>query len=159
MGNLEVKKLNKIQHSMLDPIGERYNLRLMVVYGSWAKGVADERSDLDIGVLSTKLEFEFDTLLSLWADLEEMLSPQRGFAELDVKSLHKVDPLFRWQVMKDSILIYGSEFDYVSFKIYAWRDYQESQSLFRLEETMAKKGLVLLRKGLKEKDDVKSGIY
>lgn len=136
-------KLTSKQKEKLKAIGKRYNLRLAVVYGSWARGTAKFGSDLDIGVLG-KEEIEFDNLLDLAGDLEEIFS-KKNRGELDVKSLHRIDFLFRWQVMKDSILIYGSHFNYISFKIYAWRAFQESQSLFCLEEAMAKKGLTLLK--------------
>ena len=136
-------KLFSEQKKKLKVIGKKYNLKLVVVYGSWAKGIAKSASDLDIGVLG-KGKIEFNNLLNLAENLEGVFSKkERG--ELDIKSLHEIDPLFRWQVMRNSILIYGNHFDYISFKIYAWRAYQDSRSLFRLEEAMAKKGLNLLK--------------
>lgn len=137
-------KLTTEHKEKLKIISKKYNLKIIVIYGSCVKGTQKKGSDLDIGVLG-KEEIEFDDLLDLTGDLEEVF-PKRGRSNLDIKSLHRIDPLFRWQVMRDSILIFGSHFDYISFKIYAWRAFQDSQSLFRLEEAMAKKGLALLNR-------------
>ena len=66
--------------------------------------------------------------------------------EVNIKSLHQVDPFFRYQVMQNSILIYGQPFDYHNFKTYAFRAYVDSKDLLRLENILAQKTLQYLGK-------------
>ena len=65
---------------------------------------------------------------------------------MNVESLHQVDPFFRYQVMQNSILIYGQPFDYHNFRAYAFRDYVDSKDLLRLEKILTQKTLQYLRK-------------
>jgi hypothetical protein len=64
-----------------------------------------------------------------------------GAPEIDLKSLHGVDPLFRFQVMWKGVLLAGIRKDYLSFKAYAYRDYMDSWDLFRLKKALINKRL------------------
>ncbi len=120
-------------------IGERHGLRLVVLYGSVAKGGAREDSDVDIAVLG-KSVLEFKEIIEIIDEFAAALQ----INEIDVKSLHHADPLFRQQVMESGILLYGEELDFAKFKIFAFRDYVESKSLFDLKEKLVKKRLKMI---------------
>jgi hypothetical protein len=94
-------------------------------------------SDLDIALLGEK-RIEFEELLALYSDLAEIFGddPQR---ELDIKSLHKADPLFCFQVARDSQLLYGDPTDFNEFKAYAFSNYFDSKDLFHLEKILIQK--------------------
>jgi hypothetical protein len=47
--------------------------------------------------------------------------------------------LFRYQVMKDGVLLHGKPKDFYSYKIYAFRDYIDSRDLLRLKRTLIDK--------------------
>ena len=59
--------------------------------------------------------------------------------ELDLKSLHKADLLFCYQVVKTGQLPYGDITDYNKFRAYAFRNFFDSQDLFRLKKHLTKK--------------------
>jgi uncharacterized protein len=120
-------------------IGERHGLRLAVLYGSVARGAAKEDSDVDIAVYG-KSVLSLDEITEIINEFMDALQ----INEIDVKSLHHTDPLFRQQVMENGILLYGDELDFSKFKIYAFRDYVESKSLFDLKEKMVKKRLKMI---------------
>lgn len=120
-------------------IGKRHGLRLAVLYGSVAKGRAKDDSDIDIAVYGRHV-LDFAEIVEIINELIDALK----FNEIDVKSLHHTDPLFRWQVMERGILLYGDEFDFGRFRTYAFRDYTESKSLFDLKEKMVKKRLKMI---------------
>ncbi|MFA4890654.1 MAG: nucleotidyltransferase domain-containing protein [Candidatus Paceibacterota bacterium] len=120
----------------ISEIAKKYEFLLVMLYGSHAKGMAKKESDVDIAVLGKK-QFSFDQLIDLNNEFAEIFETN----EIDVKSLHNTDPLFRYQVMRDGILIYGSSRDYNSFKAYAFRDYYDSQDIFKLKELIIKKRL------------------
>ena len=125
----EIKKVGR-------KIGEKYGLRLMLLYGSRAKGAAKKDSDIDIAVLGNS-SLRLGDITGIINDFMDALSVN----EIDVKSLHKTNPLFRRQVVEGAILLYGEELDFAKFRGYAFRDYIESKSLFELKEKMVKKQL------------------
>jgi len=126
--------------SQVEEIAKRHNLKLVILYGSQATGKDGEKSDIDIAVLGiepVRFEEEVD-LINEFTDLFKT-------DDIDVKSLHGAGPLFRYQVMRDGLLLYGDRYDYDSFKAYAFRDFCDSQDLFRLKEILIKKRLQQLK--------------
>ncbi len=121
-------------------LAEEKNLSLVVLYGSQATGKAKEKSDIDIAVLGKKPIF-FDEHINLINNFTNIFQTD----DVDVKLLHHTDPLFRYEVMRDGILLYGADYDFVSFKAYAFRDYMDSGDLFRLKRIFIKKRMEYLK--------------
>ena len=115
-------------------IGRRYDLKLILMHGSYATGKTHPHSDLDIAVLGRR-EIDREKFLDLHSEFMDVLGddPER---ELDFKTLHRKDPLFLYQVMKDSRLLYGNPTDYHQLKAYAYRLYEDSRDLRRLEKVL-----------------------
>lgn len=128
--NFEAKKLE------ITKIAQKYNLRFVILYGSYAKNQARPDSDIDLAVLGNKI-VDFSQIVDLNNEFIDLLH----FNEIDVKSLHRTNPLFRYQVTRDGILLFGNENDYNHFKAYAFRDYIDSQDLFKLRDILTKKRL------------------
>lgn len=126
--------LTKKQKEKINQIGKKYNLKLILLYGSFARGENHPGSDLDIAVLG-KESINLDTLLNIYYEMC-LIFGNDPLGELDLSSLHDVNPLFRFYVMRDSMLLFGKTVDYYSFKAYAFRDYQESRSLLKLMNTL-----------------------
>jgi len=116
--------------SPIEKIGRKYNLKMILLYGSYASGKIKVGSDLDVAVFGQE-PIKMDKLLEIHNDLADVFGDSRE-RELDLKSLHDVNPFFRFEVMRHSVLLYGNLTDYYSFKSYAFRDFQDSQSLFNL---------------------------
>ena len=115
-------------------IAEKHNLLLVLLYGAYARGKIRKDSDIDITVLGVR-PIPFKDLVSLNNEFAEAFKAK----DIDVKSLHNFDALFRYQVMRNAVLLYGRYYDYNSFKVYAFRDYHDSKSLLRLKENLTKK--------------------
>lgn len=126
--------LTKKQKEKINQIGKKYNLKLILLYGSFARGENHPGSDLDIAVLG-KESINLGTLLDIYYEMC-LIFGNDPLGELDLSSLHDVNPLFRFYVMRDSMLLFGKTVDYYSFKAYAFRDYQESHSLLKLMNTL-----------------------
>ncbi len=62
---------------------------------------------------------DLQTYLGIYSELEDIFGCNSK-RELDVKSLHKVDPLFCYQVAKYSQLLFGNLQDYNEFRAYAF---------------------------------------
>lgn len=127
--------INKAK-SKIKKIAKDHNLSLVILYGSQATGRANKDSDIDIAVLGFE-PIGFEKLTDLNNEFADIFETK----EIDVKLLHRVDPLFRFQVMRDGVLLFGKSRDFNSFRAYAFRDYFDSQDLFRLKEILIKKRL------------------
>jgi predicted nucleotidyltransferase len=130
-------RLTEEQQQKIEEVGMKYRLRFILLHGSYATNKIRRDSDLDIALLGEK-PIEFDELLAIYSDLSEIFgdNPQR---ELDIKSLHKADPLFCYQVSKDSQLLYGDLTDFNEFRAYAFSNYFDSKDLFHLERILIQK--------------------
>ncbi|MEK7166997.1 MAG: nucleotidyltransferase domain-containing protein [Patescibacteria group bacterium] len=121
----------------IQKIGDKYNLKLILIHGSYAKNKQRIGSDLDIAILG-KQSIDWKIFNNIFNDLENIFGNKEE-RELDLKTLENVDPLFLYQVMKDSILLYGSSFDYWELKTYAIRNYWDSAPIFKLEDALLNK--------------------
>ena len=130
-------KFTNQEKQKIKKAGRKYNLKLILLHGSYATGKAKLESDLDIAFLG-KNPIDFKTSLNVHSDLADIFGDCFD-RELDIKSLHKVDPLFCYQVAKYSELLYGSLLDYNEFRAYAFRLYHDAKDLFRLEDLLVSK--------------------
>jgi len=130
-------QLTQEQQQKIEEVGKKYSLKFILLHGSFATDKVKTGSDLDIALLGEKF-IEFEELLAIYSDLADIFgdNPQR---ELDIKSLHKADPLFCYQVAKDSKLLYGDLTDFNEFKAYAFSNYFDSKDLFHLEKILIQK--------------------
>ena len=117
-------------------LAKEHNLLLVMLYGSQVRGKVYKDSDIDIAVLGSR-PIPFEQLIDLNNEFAEIFKVR----EIDVKSLHNTNFLFRYQVMSKGILLYGKSYDYNTFKSYAFRDYHDSQDLLRLKDVFIKKRL------------------
>lgn len=131
--------LTEKQKEHIQQIGGKYNLKLILLHGSYAAGKEQEGSDLDVALVG-KESLEWDVFSKIFGELETIFGNTKE-RELDVKSLDRADALFLYQVMKNSILLYGSSWDYWELKTYAIRNYWDHEPIFRLEEVLIKKYL------------------
>ena len=115
-------------------IAEKKKLSLVILYGSQATGKIRSDSDIDIAALGNR-PLRFEDITDLINDFSEAFNSN----EIDVKSLHFASPLFRFQVMRDGILLCGDRKKFISFKAYAFRDYCDSKDLFVLRDLLIKK--------------------
>ncbi len=82
------------------PICERYGVDKVCLFGSYARGEADEKSDVDLLVDGGKLVgFEWG---GFYADLHDALG-----VELDVLSRRGTRQKFLSKIAKDEVLLYA----------------------------------------------------
>jgi len=130
-------KITSQQKKQLQKVGKKYKLKLVLLHGSYATGKARKESDLDIAVFGKK-PIGFEKLLKLHGEIANIFGDNKS-REIDLKSLHQADPLFCYQVAKNSQLLYGSSFDYDEFRAYAFKAYYDAKDLFNLEHKLIKK--------------------
>jgi len=131
------------QHNQLADLGKKYHLKLILLHGSYATGRQHAGSDLDIALLGY-VKFSFNKELDIYADVAKIFGDSKA-RELDVKSLHGTDPLFLYEVARDSQLLYGNLTDYDEFRSRAFLSYMDSRDLRELEQLLNRRQLEKLK--------------
>ncbi|MBI4050404.1 MAG: nucleotidyltransferase domain-containing protein [Candidatus Doudnabacteria bacterium] len=119
----------------LAQVANKFGLKFVILHGSFAIGSTHKESDLDIAVLG-KNDIGFDELLKLHGELSDVFKLTQG-ADLDLKTLHKIDPLFRYEVTRTGRLLYGSPVNYEEYKAYTLRAMEDARPLLELERQLA----------------------
>ena len=99
-------------------ISNQYDLLFVVLFGSQARGKTHNSSDLDIAVMAKKTPDE-----ALFGKLFSAFSTLFPHETVDIRFLNNADPLFRFQVTKDGILLYGDEQQYTTYRLFAHKSY------------------------------------
>lgn len=83
------------------PIAKRYGVAAMYLFGSYAKGEATSRSDLDFRIERGKIRSLFE-LSALYNDLSESFSK-----ELDLLTSQNMDADFLAAIRPEEVLVYA----------------------------------------------------
>ncbi|KKW22956.1 MAG: hypothetical protein UY70_C0008G0005 [Candidatus Kaiserbacteria bacterium GW2011_GWB1_52_6] len=116
----------KKQHgAAIQCVARARGLRLVVLYGSVARGTETRASDVDIAVLAhSPLSPEDEAVIA------EELAHETGLPNIEVKSLHRVAPLFLDTVLREGLVLYEDAPDRArALSLYAWKLSQESKFL------------------------------
>lgn len=125
----------RISRQQIRKIAKKHRLDFVILHGSKTKGrVKGPETDVDMAIyrnggIGAKEYFQI---------YGEMMSIFKG-EELDLKTLHRVNPLFRFYVARDSQLLYGDKTEFNEFKAYAYRSLVDSLSLIKLEDFLTEK--------------------
>lgn len=115
----------------LKPLAKNFGLRLIVLFGSTARGVMNRESDIDLGVLSEKPLSPVQRR-RLWSALSALFP-----ADVDLTVLNHADPLVSYQIASEGVILFETvSFAWENWKSYAVRRYwdthkfRESQSVY-----------------------------
>lgn len=114
-------------------IAKKFQLKLIIIFGSFANGKNRDDSDLDIAVLGSK-EVSFEDQINLVNELSQIFNKN-----IDLSVLNKANPLLLFQASKNSILLYGQREDFLKFKLYAFNAYHDYAPYFEMEKNLNKK--------------------
>ncbi|MDO8512349.1 MAG: nucleotidyltransferase domain-containing protein [bacterium] len=121
------------QKTKITELTKKFQLKLVVVFGSFATGKQRKDSDLDIAVLGMKDVF-FKEHVDLINELSAIFNK-----EVDLTILNKANPLLSFQVSKNPILLYGDRRDLLKFKLNAFKIYHNYAPFFEMERKLNKK--------------------
>lgn len=87
--------------ALVKPIAEKYKVREIYLFGSYARGEADESSDLDFLVFGGE-NFKLTMIFSLTEELREVLKKN-----VDVFEINEInrDSDFYYTIMKERLLV------------------------------------------------------
>lgn len=131
-----------IDRQRLSAVAAQFGLRLVLLFGSAARGQVRPDSDCDIAVAGCPPDRFGDLSGALQGTI-------RGGAELDLVRLEPADPLFRYEILRDAMLLYGDPDLFCEVRAFAFRDFQDSASLFALERTLLRKKLARIKERLR----------
>ena len=110
--------------------------KLIISFGSQATGRANAMSDFDIAVLYDK-----KLTLTQMTQISHRLAKKLKINEdkIDIVDLRESSPLLQYEVAQNGKLVNGTEFDFIRFKIRAWKVYLDTTKFRQLREQMIKK--------------------
>jgi len=115
----------------------KYNISLILIFGSYAKGRARELSDLDIGIKFDK-NIDMNLYSSILRELVEIFNRE----DIDVVVLNYADPLLRFEIITSCKVLYQAYSEaYIDFYLYSVKSYDDVKKLRKLEENYLKKGI------------------
>ena len=105
--------------------------KLIVMFGSKARGTAGKQSDTDIAVLADHLLTRAEKNA-----LSEHIAEKLGISDeqVDLIDLYSAPPLLAHQVGETGTLIEGTTFDFNRFRIRAWKQYLDTAKFRRARE-------------------------
>lgn len=129
----------------LEELCREFALSFIVLHGSRATGKERRGSDLDLAYMP-KGAISFNDQMALYGKLATVSgdTPDR---ELDVKSLRGTDPLFMYEVARDSVFLAGDRSAYEEFRNSAFVRYHDSKDLRDLEQQLLRKSIQRLARG------------
>lgn len=131
----------EIDKNKIKKIAQKYGLEMVLLFGSQTNDKAKPDSDVDIAYSSKEL-LSLDEKMGLNKDLAGIFRKD-NIDQIDLKS---ANPFLLHEISRNSQMIFGKEIDYIKFKTRAFRIFVDSQSLFRLQESLIKKRQKLLGK-------------
>jgi len=83
------------------PLAEKYGVEAIYLFGSYARGEADENSDLDFLVFGGE-HFKLTRILSLAGELRKLF--QKDVDAFEIREINVDTPFYR-TVMKEKVLV------------------------------------------------------
>jgi predicted nucleotidyltransferase len=117
------------QKETIAQIAQKYELQLILLFGSYASGKTHSKSDIDIAI-KTKENFNFRLYSLILNELQRIFNIEK----IDLSFINHADPLFLSHICKTAKLLFGKKQDLDELKMYAFRRYVEHKPYFRMEK-------------------------
>ncbi|MCX6763865.1 MAG: nucleotidyltransferase domain-containing protein [Candidatus Moranbacteria bacterium] len=114
-------------------IAEKFHLKLVLIFGSFANGKNRKDSDLDMAVLGSK-KISFNEQVDLINEFSSVFHKN-----IDLSILNRTNPLLLFEASKNSLLLYGSREEFMQFKLRAFNAYNDYAPFFEMEKNLNKK--------------------
>lgn len=111
----------KVPNAIID----KYNMELLVVFGSYASNKNNQGSDLDLGYKCFDFLTESEEI-----ELLNELSQFYKRVDIDLVNLTKAEPILKVEIAKKGKLLYGSKEKFEKFSIYAAGIYADTKFLY-----------------------------
>lgn len=136
----DILKIQGILNNHIEKLVKEYNIKLIYIFGSYAKSTNEKGSDLDIAVY---LGNESDSLIKLdiLYDLVGILNRD----DIDLVILNKVDEILKFQVIKHGKILYKeSEYTRVIFESRVMSEYMDKEHFRNVQRKYGHKRFINL---------------
>lgn len=137
---MSLDMLRTKREKLIKKIAQKYDLELLLLFGSKVSGRTHQESDFDIAYLSRK-ELSGKEMIDLNCDLMDVFESDR----IDTVDLKKASPLLGYEISKNCQLLFGKELEFLEFKAVAFKKYIDAGPLFKLQDVLIKKKHRLLK--------------
>ncbi|OGY85397.1 MAG: hypothetical protein A2233_05040 [Candidatus Kerfeldbacteria bacterium RIFOXYA2_FULL_38_24] len=126
-------KITVQQKRKIAKLAKNYNLKLLYLFGSFARGDNHKNSDLDLAYERVnKKSFSLEEYVDFETEIQKIL---KNKCELvDLVNINNAPPLLLFGIAQDGILLYGTQKNDVLFYIKALHTYMDARPLFNLTE-------------------------
>lgn len=125
-----------IDENKLKELCEKHKLRLLILHGSYVKGNATEKSDIDVGILA-KNKFNFDEYHSILEDFEGIFGDK-----FDPAFLNGAEPMINYHVAVAGKPLYESvKGAFLDYKIQSISRYMDTKKFRDLEKAYIKRAI------------------
>ena len=113
---------------------ELKDVRLIILFGSRARETAGAASDIDIGILmhAARQPLTVDQKMELKIRIAEKFSFHED--HIDLVDLSVASPLLQYRAAEEGKLLFGMPYDFLRFKVLAWKRYLDTAKLRRMRE-------------------------
>ena len=131
---LDLQNLQKLG----EQLATRNNLACVVLFGSVASDTAHKESDIDIAVLAQdRRPLSYTQFREIQNTCAELFAG--SFSKIDLVDLATANILLRYEITSGGALLHGDADAYEAYRIFALRDYRDSESLRELETQLIEK--------------------
>ena len=107
------------------------DIKLVILFGSRAAETAGARSDTDIAVLANHaLSLEEKAVIG--EEAARILAVSED--AVDVTDIWRAPPLLQHEIARHGRLIHGDQFDFIRFRVLAWKRYLDTAKFRRARE-------------------------
>jgi len=120
-----MEKVNIIElKSKMASLAEKYNLKLIVLFGSYARGRANKESDVDIGIYGEN-GISWDEKIELSYEFGKILKNDN----VDVEIISSNSPTLMYNILSSGKVLFEKKKGFFSLlKLYAWKVFADSKS-------------------------------
>lgn len=137
-------RLSRNQKNQAKKMAQRYNLELILIFGSRVAGKIHSNSDLDVAVLpKAGNNFNMRNYSLLLFALEKVFPG----VKIDLSFIDRADPLLLKHISETALLLFGKRRAFIEFQLKAFKYFQDYLPYFKLEENGVHKRLKELSYG------------
>ncbi len=120
------------QKTRLKNLAQKYNLKLLILFGSQVEGKTHLHSDYDIAALGRKPNELRNAIPDFANECAEALEISSD--KIDISLIDRANPLLLHEISENAVLLYGTQYDFDNFNAYCFKQYIDYQPYFKMEE-------------------------
>ena len=122
----------KTQQDAIQDVARRYQLQLVLLFGSQSDGRTHKESDVDIAYAGARpLDIDSEARLIV------ALAPIFGTDHIDLVDMHRASALILYAITTEGVVLYkDNDLVFPTLRAYAFKRYVEEGSIFRLKKEL-----------------------